>query len=141
VRPTRMWRRGPDSAEKPQRHSFALLHLAAAEAAVPAACRAMAAVLASPLLVPQRVERVALPLLLLGSIMFGHSSDGASTRRLSLDWRRERGSNPQGLAPRLFSRQVPSPTVGLSLQGGAGGGRSHKARRLARLATGCRRQL
>jgi glycerophosphoryl diester phosphodiesterase len=45
----------------------------------------------------------------------------------------EGASNPLGLSPRLFSRQVPSPTVGSSLRGGVGGGRSHKARRLARL--------
>ena len=31
-------------------------------------------------------------------------------------WRRERGSNPQGSYARLRSKQVPSPSVGLSLQ-------------------------
>jgi hypothetical protein len=46
----------------------------------------MAAVLALPLLVDQRIERVALALFSVGAIMFGHSSDGASTRRFSLDW-------------------------------------------------------
>lgn len=31
-------------------------------------------------------------------------------------WRRVRGSNPQGRETRLFSRQVPSPSFGLTLR-------------------------
>ena len=30
-----------------------------------------------------------------------------------LSWRKRRGSNSQGLAARLFSKQVPSPSIGL----------------------------
>src|SRR5207237_3736837 len=54
------------------RLSRRLLHLSAAQAAVPAARRTVAAVLAALLLVAQRVCRVALPLLVLCPIMFRH---------------------------------------------------------------------
>ena len=61
-----------------------LLHRSTAEAAVPAARRRVAAGLALPLRVAKHVEHVALALLLLCAVMFRHSSNGASTRRLSL---------------------------------------------------------
>ncbi len=63
-----------------------LPHLSAAEAAPAAAGGAMSAVLALLLGEAERMDRVPLTLLLLGSIMLGHLSSGARTRGISLDW-------------------------------------------------------
>ncbi len=43
-------------------------------------------------------------------------------------WRKVRGSNPQGIAARLFSRQVPSPAVGLTFRGPGGESRPRNLR-------------
>ena len=53
----------------------------------------------------------------------------------------EQTSAQRGAAPAASREPRRSSLRSSDLRGGAGGGRSHKARRLARLATGCRRQL